>query len=389
MAREEKPYRVYRGGRAKGKVPTTSRGARVRSAEGSSRSEYRGPGGAAGAGKRPRWGRRIALALGALVVLLVVWAVAGYLSVSSGVSNANDRLDPNAKALLQKQNGLLLSHPTTILMLGTDNATNIAGRAGDMHSDSIMLLRTDPSHHRLYFLSIPRDLQVPIPGIGTTKINAAYQNGGAALAIRTIRQFTGLDVNHVIVVNFGDFKELIDALGGIDVNVPKPIRSNRFDCPYATQAQCDKWQGCRFEKGNQHMNGERALIYSRIRKNVLDPSETDFTRGARQQAVIDAVTSKLASPGTFLKAPFRGSSYVKPLSTDLSTSQLVELGWVKFRASGSSSVHCRLGGDFGGGGTGAPSEDNPATLAMFLGKSAPQPPTGQFDPGCVIGHPLQ
>ena len=140
---------------------------------------------------------------------------------------------------------------------------------------------------------------MPIPGHGTQKINAAFQIGGTELAIQTIREFTGLQVNHVIVVNFGDFKELIDALGGIDVNVPKPIRSNRFDCPYATQAQCDKWQGWRFEKGNQHMNGERALIYSRIRENVLDPSETDFTRGARQQAVIDAVTSKLASFGTF------------------------------------------------------------------------------------------
>jgi hypothetical protein len=137
------------------------------------------------------------------------------------------------------------------------------------------------------------------------------------------------------------------------------------------------------------MSGERALIYSRIRENQLDPSENDITRGARQQAVIDAVTSKLASVGTFLRLPFSGSSYVKPLATDLSAPQLVQLGWVKFRASSSGSVHCRLGGDLGGGGTGGPSEDNPATLAMFLGKSAPQPPTDPFGPGCVIGHLLQ
>jgi anionic cell wall polymer biosynthesis LytR-Cps2A-Psr (LCP) family protein len=137
------------------------------------------------------------------------------------------------------------------------------------------------------------------------------------------------------------------------------------------------------------MNGERALIYSRIRENVLDPAETDVTRGARQQAVIDAVTSKLASVGTFFRLPFSGSSFVKPLTTDLSTSQLVELGWVKFRTSGGNSVHCRLGGDLGGGGTGSPSEDNPATLAMFLGRSAPQPPTDPFGPGCVTGHTLQ
>jgi LCP family protein required for cell wall assembly len=387
MAREEKPYRVYRGGRAKGKVPTTRGRVRSRKEAGgdASASEYRGPG--AGAGRRPRWGLRIGLALAGLVLLVIVWAVAGWFSVAGGVKDANARLDPNAKALLVHQGGLLVSHPTTVLLLGTDNA-QIVGRTGDMHSDSIMLLRTDPSHHRLYYLSIPRDLQVPIPGHGTQKINAAFQIGGAALAIKTIHDFTSLDVNHVIVVNFGDFKDLINAIGGIDVNVPKPIRSNRFDCPFSAQ-KCQSWKGYRFAKGTQHMNGERALVYSRIRENLLDPSETDITRGARQQAVIDATTSKLASFGSFLHLPFSGGSYVKPLTTDLSTSQLVQLGWIKFRSSNGSAVHCRLGGDFGGSGTGSPSEDNPATLAMFLGKSAPQPPTEQFGPGCVIGRVLQ
>ncbi len=389
MAREEKPYRVYRGGRAKGKVPTTQSG-RVRKASGSDRggrSEYRGPAG--GAPRNVRWGRRIAIAIAVLLLFVIVWSVAGWFAVSSGVSDANQRLSPDAKTALTSQGGLLLSHPTTVLMLGTDNATNIVGRAGDMHSDSIMLLRSDPSHHRLYYLSIPRDIQVPIPGNGTQKVNAAFQIGGAPLAIKTIEQFTGLQINHVIVVNFGDFKDLIDALGGVDIDVPKPIRSNRFDCPYATQAQCQKWQGWRFPRGNQHMGGERALIYSRIRENMLDSSETDVTRGARQQAVIDAVTSKFASVSTFFRLPFSGKSFVKPLTTDLSTGQLMQLGWVKFRSSSGSAVHCRLGGDLGGSGTGSPSEDNPATLAMFLGKSAPQPPTDQFGPGCVTGRTLQ
>jgi LCP family protein required for cell wall assembly len=388
MAREEKPYRVYRGGRAKGKVPSaTPRPGREQRDGGRSRAdrtEYRGPGARP---KQVRWGRRIGIGALVFLLLVVVWAIASWFAFSGGVSDANKRLDPNAKSALAEQSGLLLSHPTTILIMGTDTA-KVGGREGDRHSDSILLLHTDPSHHRLYYLSIPRDLQVPVPGVGTTKINAAFQNGGPALAIRTIHDFTGLDINHVIVVDFADFKDLIDALGGIEVNVPRPIRSNRFDCPYATQAQCSKWQGWRFPKGNQHMNGQRALIYSRIRENMLDPSETDVTRGARQQAVLDAVGAKFTSPGTLLKLPFNGGSLAKPLTTDLSAGQLTQLGWLKFRASGGSSVHCRLGGDLGGGGTGGPSEDNPATLAMFLGKSAPQPPTGPFSPGCVTGHPL-
>jgi LCP family protein required for cell wall assembly len=396
MAREEKPYRVYRGGRAKGKVPTaaprpgrTQRdGAGGRGLSGGGPpAEYRGPGARTGP-KRRHWGRWIALVLGALVVLIAVWAVASWFSFSSGVSDANKRLDQNAKLALAPQSGLLISHPTTILMLGTDNS-QIGGRAGDRHSDTILLLRTDPAHHRLYYLSIPRDLQVPIPGYGTQKINAAFQIGGPALAIKTIRTFTGLDINHVVVVNFADFKDLINALGGITVNVPKPIRSNRFDCPYATPTQCQAWQGWRFAKGPQHMSGERALIYSRIRENMLDPAETDITRGARQQAVMEAVAAKFTAPGTLVRMPFSGSSFVKPLTTDLSAGQLMQLGWVKFRASNSGSIHCRLGGDLGGSGTGSPSEDNPATLAMFLGKSAAQPPTDPFGPGCVTGHTLQ
>jgi hypothetical protein len=122
---------------------------------------------------------------------------------------------------------------------------------------------------------------------------------------------------------------------------------------------------------------------------MLDPAETDITRGARQQAVMEAVAAKFTAPGTLVRMPFSGSSFVKPLTTDLSAGQLMQLGWVKFRASNSGSIHCRLGGDLGGSGTGSPSEDNPAALAMFLGKSAPQPPTDPFGPGCVTGHTLQ
>ncbi len=252
-----------------------------------------------------------------------------------------------------------------------------------------MLMRTDPARHRIYYLSIPRDIEVPIPGNGTQKINAAMQIGGPALAIKTIHAFVGIPINHVVVVNFAQFKDLIDRLGGITIDVPKPILSDRFDCPYGTAARCLKWPGWRFAKGPQHMNGERALIYSRVRVNQLDPSESDVTRGARQQAVMQAVLSKFTSPGILFDLPFDGSSLVKPLTTDMSADDLLAFAWAKFRASNSGDVHCRLGGDFGAGGTGAPSEDNPATIAMFLGLSAPQPPTSTYGPGCEIGHTLQ
>jgi LCP family protein required for cell wall assembly len=214
------------------------------------------------------------------------------------------------------------------------------------------------------------------------------QSGGPALAIRTVHDLIGLPINHVIVVNFADFKDLIDALGGVTIDVPKPILSDRFDCPYKTSGRCQQWKGWRFAKGPQHMNGERALIYSRVRVNQLDPRETDFTRQARQQAVTQAVLSKFTSFGTLLSAPFDASSWVKPIATDLSTWQLISLGWVKFRSSGSNVLHCRLGADLGPGGTGAPSEDDALTISMFVGRSAPQLPTTTFGPGCARGHEL-
>src|SRR2546429_3135113 len=148
MAREEKPYRVYRGGRVKGKVPVPgSRSLRVqrRGADrGRDQVEYRGPGATP---RGPRWGRRIALGVAVLLVLVIVWAVASWFAFSSGVSDADKRLDPNAKLALASQGGLVLSHSTTILMLGTDYA-KVGGRAGGRDSASMMLLRPDAPAHR-------------------------------------------------------------------------------------------------------------------------------------------------------------------------------------------------------------------------------------------------
>jgi len=274
-------------------------------------------------------------------------------------------------------------------VLGTDGGE--AGRAGSRRSDSIMLVRTDPSKHRLAFLSIPRDLRVDIPGYGTSKINAAFQAGGPTLALRTVKELTGLEINHVAFVDFAKFKQLIDSVGGIEVNVPKPILSNRFDCPYATAARCRAWKGWRFEKGTQHMNGQRALIYSRIRENRLDPSETDFARGKRQQQVVQATASKVTGFWNAIRMPFLAGKVVKPLATDLSAWQLLQLGWAYARAQKSRALHCRLGGDgetIGGESVIVGSEDNPATIAMFTGQSAPLPPPKglPYAPGCTVGE---
>lgn len=384
--RGEKPYRVYRGGRVKGKVPTIPRP--TRGVNGDGRVDYRGPG-----ARQPKrgwrawsWKRWTGLTLLTLFLLLVIWLVAAYLSFRGGVKEANKRLPANARLALQPDDGMMLSHASNVLLLGTDHSLN-ASRATDRRSDSILLLRTDPKHQKLIYLSIPRDVRVPnIPGHGPDKINAAYQLGGPRLAARTVHDYTGLPINHIVVVNFNSFSKLIDRIGGIDINVPKPIRSNKFDCPLKTNEQCARWKGWRFAKGKQHMNGYRALIYSRIRENVLDPSESDITRGARQQQVLQALTAKLASAGTFFKLPFIGGDLMAPLATDLSPTEFVQLGWIKFRAD--TTWHCRLGGTWTGSYI-EPSEDNPRVILMVTGKSAPQPPPPNGDtypPGCYVNR---
>ena len=393
----EKPYRVYRGGRTKGKVPLARR---EREARRVVRSDGRGPGRVIERSRSHRrlwlgwtWRRWTLVAILGVILFFVVWGAAGYLAVSSGVSDANKRLPQSVRPTLTPDSGLLLSSPTTILLLGSDHATGkgSTGRSVDQHSDSITLLHTDPGHHRLFYLSIPRDLQTAVPGHGEEKINAAMQLGGPQLAVRTLDGLLGksLPINHVVIVDFNQFEKLIDAVGGITVDVPENILSNRFDCPYPTQSRCLKWKGWRFHKGPTHMNGHQALIFSRVRENRLNSSFTDFDRQRDQQLVEQATLSKLSSPSLFFSLPFSGGSLLKPIATDLSTWQLMQLSWVKFRAG--HSIHCRLGGtsitnSLGDVIIGSP--ENIRVIDEVLGQSALQaPPKGQpYAPGCVAGN---
>jgi LCP family protein required for cell wall assembly len=406
-ASEEKPYRVYRGGRDKGKVPLARRDRASRRAD---RTGGPGPGSNPAKitrkGDRPRrrsrlwfgwtWRRWTLVTFLLLILLVGVWGVAGYLSVSSGVSAANKRVPAKVRAALSPDSGSLYDTGTNILLVGTDHATGKGsqGRSVDRHSDSLTLLHTDPGRGRLVYLSIPRDLWVNVPGHGNNKINAAMQYGGPRLAIKTINKLLGknLQVDHVVFVDFNQFEKLIDAIGGITVDVPENILSNKFDCPYSA-SKCASWPGWRFHKGPTHMDGHQALIFSRIRENTLPGggSFTDFARQHDQQLVEQATLQKLANPSQFFSLPFTGSSLVAPISTDLSTWQLMQLAWVKFRSSTGSDLHCRLGGSappYPVDGQDVILQDVPAekqVLAAVLGLAAPPKPSGLYGPGCTVG----
>jgi LCP family protein required for cell wall assembly len=331
----------------------------------------RRPSGPQGPKPRRRFPVRRALLIGipALLVLLVAWVAYGYVQFSNSMDKANKRISPATRAQLTP-GGSILSSPSTILVLGSDR------RPGETssRSDSILLLRSDPGKGTMAELSIPRDLRVEVPGVGPGKINSAYAAGGAPLAIKTVRDLVGVPINHVVLVDFGGFRRLIDALGGVTINNPEKIISNSFDGTV--------W---RFAKGTIHLDGRHALAYSRVRENTLNPADNDLTRGLRQQRVLSAMASSLASPSSLFSLPSIGRAIADPLSTDLSANDLLELGWRKERSS--RTLHCHLGGTPAGFSTELiGGEENRQVVEMWLGHSAPQPPPpgNSLAPGCTI-----
>ncbi len=393
-----KPYRTYRGGRAGRDDPESARfdfagaGAgtaappRPRTPEGLRRPDVRSddalpgrPVAVPGATPprrrfvRRRWRLILSVGIPVVFLLLVGWLYLGYRSFSQEIGNANKRLN---KATLRalKPAGNILTSPEISLIMGSDSRGTSA--VSGARSDSILLVRTDPSKHLISMLSVPRDLNVPIPGHTTDKINASFAFGGPPLLIRTVDKLTGLGVNHMVLVDFTGFKDLIDSLGGVTLYNPyKVVSSQPFDGLI--------WH---FAKGTIHLDGRHALAYARIR-HTTNPRDSDITREERQQRVVQALMHKLVTPSSLFNLPSLGRDIAKPLATDLSAQEILAMGWLKFRAS--RTLQCHLGGtpeSIGGQDVLQPSEQNAAVVQMFLGNQAPQPPpAGQlYAPGCTI-----
>lgn len=288
-----------------------------------------------------------------VLVLLLGWLTLGMLAVRSSVSQANDRLDPRARAALSPS-GPLLTDPTTILLMGVDNQAN---------SDTLQVLRFDPNRQLQSTLAIPRDLRVNVPGYGDQKINAAYATGGSALAIKTVADYTGLPIDHVMIIDFSGLEKVVDAVGGITIDNPGNMRSIFEGKLY------------KFPKGRITLDGADALAYARIRKNILNPSDSDISRGQHQQLVIQALRSKIASPGGLLRLRTVATALGGAFATDLTLWQMLQLGYLDARTS--TRLRCNLGG------TPAPLDGqdvlipdgagNRRVLGEFLGNAAVKP----------------
>jgi LCP family protein required for cell wall assembly len=256
-----------------------------------------------------RWG------LGAVVTWIVLSALVFLVSaqIQQGkVSDANKYLGGAGDPITAAQN---------ILVLGSDvrdaaNAEPGAQTTGNGRSDSILLMRVGGGANSR--MSIARDTLVEIPGAGRQKINAAYSIGGTPLAVRTIEAYTRIDINHVMIVSFADFPNLIDAMGGITYRGGCVV--SKINGGYRNGGVT-----LRLKAGKTHIDGKQALALARTRKNACNHSEDDLTRARRQQKIVGAMKRRLLSPMAFVRLPLISWNVPKALRSDMSGPTLMGL----------------------------------------------------------------
>ncbi|MEV4461995.1 LCP family protein [Micromonospora echinofusca] len=286
-----------------------------------------GPGGPERPGRRgvrPRWGR-IALVAGVAVLVLALLGGAGAWFYARGLDDDLARTDPFSE-ITGGRPAKAVDGALNILLVGSDSRDPDApvDKSSKWRADTIIVMHIPSDHQKAYLVSIPRDLYVPIPeganadcGSGQRgKINAAFAFGGLPLAVRTVECFTDVRLDHVMAIDFAGFKQVTDALGGVDLKVERTVTS--IHKPYRT-----------FTKGTNHMDGAEALDWIRQRKQFPDG---DFARMRHQQEFLRALMDKAASTGT-LTNPKKLNDFLKSVTAAVTVDQgfsLVDMG-VQFR----------------------------------------------------------
>ena len=248
--------------------------------------------------------------VGALLAVLLVGggAALAYMGVLNGKLGAG--VDDETRAVLSDKS---LSEPFYMLIMGTDKsaAREQSGETDDTYrSDSMMLARIDPVQKKVTLVSIERDTLVDIEGYGVNKINAAYTFGGPALAVKTVSKFAGVPISHYAEINFDGFKAVVDALGGVEVDVPITID--------------DDLAGGHVDAGLQTLNGDQALILCRSRHAYDDYGSGDYYRAANQRMVLGAIAKKLleTDPATMANTVTSLCDYV---TTDMKVSDIASV----------------------------------------------------------------
>jgi LCP family protein required for cell wall assembly len=214
----------------------------------------------------------VSAAATATSVLLYLDSIAHALSHNNVYSN-------KLKGYLSKVEG---GEPQNILILGSDKRANFKEDPG--RSDTTMLLRLDPDRNAIAVMSIPRDLKTEIPGYGTGKFNEAYAYGGPKLTLQTVKQLTGLPINHVVNVDFLGFVRAVYAIGCVYVDVDR-----RYFHSNAGLSASEQYSEINVQPGYQLLCGKKGLQYVRYRH-----TDTDLVRSARQQDFISAARQRIS-----------------------------------------------------------------------------------------------
>jgi LCP family protein required for cell wall assembly len=214
------------------------------------------------------------------------------------------------------------TEPLTVLLLGTDRRN---AASGTNNTDTLLLFYLDPETQRAALLSIPRDLYIDIPGHDQGRINTAYSygkrdgTGGLALARQTVSATLGIPVDHAVLIDFTVFVTVVDAIGGIDVDVPYDI----YDPTYPDGGT--GYDPFYISAGNHHLDGATALKYARTRATAGG----DFDRTARQRQVVMAVRDQVLSldllPNLIAQSPQLWASMQHAFEADLTLSEMIDL----------------------------------------------------------------
>jgi len=222
----------------------------------------------------PRLGLQMAkrfAAGGMLIVLLTTIAVASalLLEVHQNVTvfARESTLIPGIENVLDQ---VPSGDPQTILLLGSDRRF-ADGKDNPPRSDTIIVVRLDPDKNATAIMSLPRDLKVEVPGVGTRKINEAYHNGGPRLTVRTVRSLLDIPISHVINVNFGGFSRAVNRLGCVYADIDRRYFNDN-------SGGGENYAVIDLKPGYQKLCGQDALDYVRFRHE-----DSDFVRAARQQ----------------------------------------------------------------------------------------------------------
>ena len=244
-----------------------------------------------------------------VIVFLAAGIGAGFYYASSSLFDKPEKRIRTEPRPYQPTEALLVAKDkTTVMIMGVDERKDDVGR-----SDTLMLATVDPKKKSASLLSIPRDTRVHVPGYGYDKINVAYSLGGHNLTQDTVEEFLDTPVDHYVLIKVPAFKRIIDAIGGVDIDVEKRME-------YVDEWDDDGGLVIDLYPGPQHMDGATAITYVRYRDE-----EGDIGRIERQQKFMKAVMDQVMSPSIIPRLPNIIREVMGSVETDLSFRQCLEL----------------------------------------------------------------